>query len=121
MKKGIELLKDKRLFQIIFYFWIIFETFIFLLPAPEKIPFKNSDQIFHITFSFITALLFYFSFKGRKLDLLGSFVFAISYGLLMEILQGLLPFRDFSLIDFFSDVFGAGIFVIGIITFRLKD
>lgn len=104
----------------IFLVWIILTLLIFLSPISFSTgTFKNSDKFYHSLFSFITAFLFYFAFRGWRKVLIGSFIFSVLYGLFLEIVQGFVSYRDFSLADFFADILGAGFFLAGFIFSRI--
>lgn len=99
--------------RLIFMAWLIINLFIFLMPVSfEQSIFKNSDKIYHIFFSLVTAFLLYFSFRKWKFTFLGSFLFPILYGLFIEILQNFLPHREFSFTDLLCDASGGAIFVV---------
>lgn len=100
--------------RIILGIWLISNLFIFLMPVSiGKSIFKNSDKIYHFLFSFVTAFIFYFSFKSWKFVLPGSLIFPVGYGFFIEILQTFLPYRDFSIFDLFFDTLGGTIFILG--------
>ncbi len=122
MQVNTNFLIKSNTFKTLFFIWIIFTMFVFLTPVSfRESLFKNSDKIYHIISSFITASLFYLSFKGKKWALLGSILFTIFYGLIIEILQFFLPCRDFSTLDLISDGLGAGIFLCFSLLFKQKS
>jgi VanZ family protein len=65
-----------------------------------------NDKAGHLSAFFVLAFLVDFSFPGSRFG--RSKVLALfGYGLLIEVLQHFLPYRDFSLLDLAAD--GAGI------------
>ncbi len=107
------------IFRLIFMVWLIINLFIFFMPVSfEQSIFKNSDKIYHIFFSLVTAFLFYFSFKNWKVALLGSFLFPVLYGFFIETLQNFLPYREFSILDLLCNATGGAIFIVCFFLFK---
>jgi VanZ family protein len=84
-----------------------------LLPVPEVGAPKNSDRIAHFIMYLITCGAFYFTFRRRiKKIILGTGVFSFAYGLLMELAQAILPYREFSLEDLFANTAGVALMLL---------
>jgi VanZ family protein len=69
---------------------------------------ENSDKAGHFIAYFILCLLFCLNRAG----LMRAFIFAVVYGVSMEIIQYFLPYRSFSLLDIAANGFGAGLFIL---------
>ncbi|MGQ9617705.1 MAG: VanZ family protein [Candidatus Aminicenantia bacterium] len=109
----------KNRIRLVFFIWLLLITTLFLIPVrSEKLP-KNSDKIFHIFASFITASLCHLSLKMEKLS--PAFLFTIFYGLAIEILQSVMPYREFSLVDILSNISGGVIFLITFFFLRFSN
>lgn len=108
--------------RLIFTVWLIVNLFIFLMPISfGKSMFKNSDNVYHIFFSFLTALFFYFSFKNLKIALPGSFLFPVFYGFFIETLQNFLPYREFSTLDLLCNATGGAIFIFSFFLWKRQN
>lgn len=75
--------------------WIVFITTLSLvsLNGLPKISPKNGDKYVHFTFYFILTFLLILNFvytRGIKYSLVISFMSAVFYGIIIEILQGIL-------------------------------
>lgn len=100
-----------RISRFLFIMWFLFTLFLFFAPFSFSFSItEKSDKISHFFIAFFTSLLFYFSFKNKGWT--GAFFFTVFYGGLVEVMQGLLPFRSFSIFDFLADIVGASGFVI---------
>ncbi|GFP25380.1 hypothetical protein HKBW3S43_01133 [Candidatus Hakubella thermalkaliphila] len=94
-------------FELVFILWIGITTAFSLLPVPEVGAPEKSDKIAHFIMYLITCGVFYFTFRLRiKKIILWAGVFSFAYGLLMELVQGILPYREFSLEDLFANTAG---------------
>lgn len=114
IERGRKLFDTSSIPRVIFVLWLILNFFVLIFPISiGQSILKNSDKIYHFLFSFVTAFLFYFSFKKLKLAIFGSFLFPVLYGFFIEILQSFLPYRDFSIYDLFSDTLGGAFFILG--------
>lgn len=105
-------MNSSKIFKVIFIIWFIFTLFLFLAPFPffSHSVFSKSDKISHIIITFLTALLFYLSFK--EFGWFVPFFFTILYGSIVEVTQSFLPFRSFSIFDFIADIVGATGFLV---------
>jgi len=85
---------------------ITFLILIFILqviPVAASSEVSNLDKVVHFfIYFFLTFLFFWSGFSLKK-----SIVFAISYGILMEIVQIPLSYRDFSFYDFLANCLGS--------------
>ncbi|GFP19903.1 hypothetical protein HKBW3S03_01407 [Candidatus Hakubella thermalkaliphila] len=94
-------------FELIFILWIGVITALSLLPVPEVGAPEKSDKIAHFIMYLITCGIFYFTFRLRiKKIILWAGVFSFAYGLSMELVQAILPYREFSLVDLFANTAG---------------
>ncbi|HRE76204.1 MAG TPA: VanZ family protein [Flavobacterium sp.] len=85
----------KNFLLLALVFWIVFITTLSLvsLNGLPKISPKNGDKYVHFIFYFILTLLLILNFVdkvGVKRSLVISFVIAVFYGIIIEILQGVL-------------------------------
>jgi len=108
-----------KIFQAVFVLWVITITILSLV-EPEnftKIDVKNSDKYVHfITYFWLTFLL-YLALPKNQLNLnsrlLFSFLFSVIYGIIIELLQGLVTVkRQPEIMDVFSNTFGSFIAVL---------
>lgn len=96
-----------RIWQTILFPSLIFILFLATTPDPYPVPASSSDKINHImAFSCLGGLTCW-SYPRRGMSLLLALL--IGYGLVIEITQAFLPFREFSLLDLLADALGAGI------------
>jgi len=83
--------------------------FFILYASVTKVNFQgpeNSDKIFHIVMYFFACGAFYF-LKIKK-----YYLYAICYGICLEIIQYFLPWRSFSFLDIIANAIGASLFYI---------
>ena len=77
--------------------------------APEQLTFPFSDKIFHcLTYTllaFVAVNTFYLKRKRRPRFL--SFVYAFSLGCLVELIQAIVPYRDFETADILFNFLGS--------------
>jgi VanZ family protein len=108
-----------KIFQAFFVLWVITIT-IFSLVEPEnftKIDVKNSDKYVHFITYFWLTLLLYLALPKNQLNLnsrlLFSFLFSVIYGIIIELLQGLITVkRQPEIMDVFANTFGSFIAVL---------
>lgn len=103
----------KNVLILALVFWIIFITTLSLvsLNGLPKISPKNGDKYVHFIFYFILTLLLIFNFVykvGIKRSIIISFVIAVFYGIIIEILQGVLTeYRKPEFADALFNAFGS--------------
>ena len=88
------------LYSGVFYFSVI-------LSAPV-IEISYGDKIQHFFAYFILAFLTYKTTKNKTL----SFIIAGTYGLSIEIIQFVIPYREFSFLDAAFNYLGAGLILL---------
>lgn len=95
-------------------------TGLFFIPGtalPKKQIDLPLDKLIHIAFFALLIFLWRSAFSsGKNFYNLFLFMAAVAYGLLIEILQGLIvPQRSFDIYDLYADAFGAllGLFIWG--------
>ncbi len=101
-----------RVSRFLFFIWFLLTIILFFAPI-SSFPLsmvEKTDKLSHIFIAFFTSLLFYISFKSA--GGIGTFSFTIIYGGFVELIQGFLPFRSFSIFDLLTDTIGAGGFLI---------
>lgn len=118
------LLKNKKLFAILFWVWFVLILYFTLTPySPKlKVEIKNQsfrlDYLFHFLVYFGLAILYllwkadiYFHVKTKHLFYF--FIAALFFSGLSEYAQTYIPGRSFNPIDFYSNTTGVlvGIFV----------
>ena len=93
--------------------WLGMLFIVSVLPVSGPQTDLPSDTIAHFVIYGITAILLFRHFnkkyKKRK-AIVFSFIFASIYGAIMEMVQYLLPYREFSMIDIASNTSGAFLF-----------
>ena len=83
-------------------------VFVFqILPVKNPSPVKGIDKIVHFFIYFCLTFLFWWN----GLSLFKSVIFAILYGILMEIVQIPVPTRDVSFFDFLANCLGTFAFL----------
>jgi VanZ family protein len=108
-----------KIFQAFFVLWVITITILSLV-EPEnftKIDVKNSDKYVHFITYFWLTLLLYLALPKNQLNLnsrlLFSFLFSVIYGIIIELLQGLITVkRQPEIMDVFANTFGSFIAVL---------
>ncbi|MEA3276936.1 MAG: VanZ family protein [Pseudomonadota bacterium] len=77
-----------------------------LAVAPlDQPPLTSHDKVNHILAFAVLAWLADGAYPGRELAVV-RWGFLLVYGLMIEVVQHFLPYREFSLLDFAADVFG---------------
>lgn len=78
----------------------------YLAFAPlERLPGAPSDKLNHLLAFAVLAWLADKSYPGRRLEPY-RWMLLLGYGLTIELIQGFLPFREASLLDFAADATG---------------
>ena len=108
----------KHLHTILFISWVVFVTLLSLFSSPDigeggiRIP--NADKIVHFIFycGMVALGTLFLREKTNAFDVgkhtIWALVFAISYGVLMEILQHIMPFeRAAEIWDVLANTLGA--------------
>ena len=98
--------------KLLFYGFVSLVFVLAIVPdyhyLPE--PLKVHDKINHFIGFF--ALFLSFDYAYRNLKLFKKGIILLCYGLFIEIVQLLLPYRDFSLLDFLADGIGIASYMI---------
>lgn len=99
-----------------------------LITISDKLPsVKNSDKLYHAIAYFIFMLLWYFTvrlrFKFQKnIALLVAFIGAISFGIVIEVLQGVLTQnRQSDVNDVVANTIGAILALLMLILIKKRD
>jgi VanZ family protein len=71
----------------------------------EKLPGSPSDKLNHLLAFGVLAWLAHKSYPERHISPY-RWILLLGYGLLIEVIQGFLPFRESSLLDFSADAAG---------------
>ena len=105
-------------YALLSFLWavVIFLFSTLRVSPPEVLHFALSDKLVHFAEFAVFALLLYKAFIHSpksaivKHATVFCFVIAIAYGAALELLQGLLSYRECSIADFIADF--AGVFVV---------
>ncbi len=109
----------KRKFTILFIGWMVLITslslFSFSSEEEDRIWFPNLDKVVHFTFHFVILVLGVLFLNETtsqgwdwKKKIRALFIFSITYGLLIEVLQWLMPFdRSAEVWDVLANLGGA--------------
>jgi VanZ family protein len=95
--------------------WLLFLLIVSLIPVPGFKTHLPADKLEHFIAYGITAVLVmrHFISRGRKARLvILSVLIASLYGALLEVLQGLTPYRQPSLGDVLANTAGAVVFAL---------
>lgn len=87
-------MKISRKLYILFIGWMVLLTIVSLIPRTGVDLGGQRDKAAHFIAYFFTALLFYVSFRTRfkKTDIY-AVLFAFSYGVILELVQCIVPHR----------------------------
>jgi VanZ family protein len=101
--------------RCLFWLTILLITCLALWPLQSPpLTESHADKINHVAAFVALALLLRAAYR---LSLLQTALLLLGYGLLIEVVQAVIPFRMFSLLDLTADgvgiVVGSGLFVIG--------
>lgn len=107
-------LRRPRLWQTILFPLLIFILFLATSASPYPVPASGSDKINHIMAFICLGGLACLSYP--RLGTLLLLTLLTGYGLAIEVIQALLPYREFSLLDLLADFGGA---VVGLALGRL--
>lgn len=95
------------LWQSIFYLTLVFILYLATTPLDYPVPSSINDKLNHgIAFVTLTLLL---RLAHQRLERVWQVVSLAAYGLLIEVIQHFLPWRDFSLLDWLADLTGIAI------------
>ena len=79
------------------------------LPAAVAVP----DKLLHGLAFWVLLLLVDYSWPDSRLGL-GKVLTVFAYGVLIEVVQYFLPYRDFSLADLLADALGMGLYPLSV-------
>ncbi|MBD3262963.1 hypothetical protein GF374_01120 [Candidatus Woesearchaeota archaeon] len=98
-----------RFYLILTAIWAGLIGWFSLRPIYATVILDINDILLHASVYFILAMLLFLSLESLQYEntALIAFLFAFSYGMILEGLQGKLSYRVFSLIDLGANVFGA--------------
>jgi len=89
-------------------------TVLSLMPPKSGVEIPSNDKINHfIAYSVLSFCCLMARFYKRIITVL---LFCIAYGVLMELVQGMVPGREQSILDIFANISGA---IIGLGVFRI--
>jgi len=98
------------LLKILFILSVIFASFLFLKQGGHSgINFQHADKVGHFLIFFSLALLLDLSFK---LTINKSLIILSAYGVLIEVMQSFLPYRDASAGDILADILGVVVYLL---------
>lgn len=101
------LLQRRKIWQTILFSLLIFILFLATSPDPYPVPASDSDKVNHVLAFACLGVLACWSYPASRSTLLAGLLLA--YGLGIELVQALLPHRDFSLLDLVADALGIGL------------
>ena|SRR5690606_14346058 len=79
-----------------------------LKQLPSITTIKYKDKIIHFLFYFVFVFLWYFALKNKNVKILKIVVFAIVYGIIIEVLQSVVTTnREADVFDALANSFGA--------------
>lgn len=93
------------LFRLLLAVMLVAVTVLATTPLDELPPLPLNDKLGHMSAFYGLALLTDFSFRRSGLDL-NKALPLLGYGLLVEVVQLFVPYRDFSLLDLGADALG---------------
>jgi len=99
----------KHLFQSLLGIALIAILYLALTPHPPEITLSVSDKVNHLL-AFYTLAVLADQACERQPFMPGPALWLLAYGLLIECLQYLLPWREFSLFDLLTDGIGLGFY-----------
>lgn len=103
---------NKQLFKWGFYIFSAFVLYGTLVPAKNLEPrfftflkFEGADKVMHLGMFFVLTICFFLAYKVKFIK---SMLILSIYGVLVEILQGVIPNgREFDFYDVIFNIFGA--------------
>ena len=101
--KNLLVLKNRR-YQLLFFLWMLLITYLSLYRIPENQEptswLDNIDKLVHLGIYLVTSILGFLALQENTRNKLSKarslwmvLIFAICYGLLMELLQHLMPYN----------------------------
>ena len=98
------------LLKVIFVLSVIFASFLFLKQGGHSgVNFQHADKVGHFVIFFSLALLLDLSFN---LSINKSLIVLSAYGVIIEVMQSFLPYRDASAGDIFADILGVVVYLL---------
>lgn len=95
---------SRKLIRIIYFIYIILILILSAIPLTTNAQINYLDKIEHII-AFILYFIFSF-YSFPKLNIIFHILLGILFGLLIEIIQSFVPFREFSVFDLIADIVG---------------
>ena len=103
---------SKRLYSILLFLWILFWTFLFLIPAKyfpsgsgQFLSIPHFDKIIHSFIFFVIGGLLYLKEKDLYKGFFQSTIFTMIYGATIESLQRVVG-RGADIYDYIADIVG---------------
>ena len=100
-------MSHKRLYRVFSIVWLFAVAVLSLMPVPKGIG-GMSDKSMHFFFYLLTSMIVYLSISNgsyiRSISITVIFVFF--YGIFLEVLQSLVPYRTFSINDIIANTLG---------------
>ena len=104
-------LLSTRTYKYLFHATLLIVTILFLMPVPQAADSLVNDKLIHALVFFGLSFLFDRAYVGLN-SLIYLVPALISYGLLIEVLQGFSGYRMFSLADLIADLVGILVYLL---------
>lgn len=101
------LLHNQWLWRCLFYPLVAFVLFLATSPRAYPIPSSSIDKVNHFLAFFVMAILL--DRAHQRLGVKGMVIILGALGMIIEIIQYFLPYRDFSLLDWLADMGGVAL------------
>ncbi len=97
----------KRFYRIFAIVWLLVVGVLSLIPVPKGID-AISDKSMHFFFYLLTSMIVYLSISNKSFvrSLSITVISVLFYGIFLEVLQSLVPYRTFSIDDIIANTLG---------------
>jgi len=102
------------MFKTVLFIYLTIILYLAVTPQELEVVKNSWDKLNHFVAFFVLYVLLTFTF--RKIDIFHRFIISLTFGFFIEIIQYLLPNREFSLLDILAN--GIGI-VLGILVVEI--
>lgn len=104
---------SKRFYKIFVVLWLFIVAVLSLIPVPKGAD-VVSDKSIHFFFYLLTSMIVYLAISNESFvrSLSITVIFVLFYGILIEALQSLVPYRTFSIADIVANTMGIVTYIV---------
>jgi len=113
-------LTTKRFYRVFAIVWLLVVAVLSLIPVPKGVN-MVSDKTIHFFFYLITSMIVYLSISNEKFvrSLSITVISVLFYGIFLEVLQSLVPYRTFSIYDIIANTLGIVTYIVFYVVYHI--